>query len=197
MPEEFIEQILCLMLYLQCVPWSPLWCWLKHWHWFSFQGVSLVRRTRALLHSCKIFARLSSVGKVEELKCSQQYSACRTDFFSPSLICNPKLQQGCQEACSLQASFSKPEAAALGHLLSFQVWCKEPVGPETLLPTEAPAWGRGGLESRCCLLGIYAGRRLPKLGSWSRRALGTPRRFRAGQAVRESGWSYLTPSGSP
>ncbi|KAI1239436.1 hypothetical protein IHE44_0012558 [Lamprotornis superbus] len=41
--------------------------------------------------------RLSAVRNVEELKYSQQYSACRTDFCSPSPICNPKLQQGCQE----------------------------------------------------------------------------------------------------
>lgn len=67
-----------------------------------------------VLHSCEIFATLPSVCKVEELKCSQQFSACRSDFFSPSPICNPKLQQGCQGAHSLRASYEQTRRCSPG-----------------------------------------------------------------------------------
>lgn len=37
----------------------------------------------------------------ESRNVAKQYLACRVDFFSPSPISNPKLQQGCQGVHSL------------------------------------------------------------------------------------------------
>lgn len=98
----------------------------------------------------QIFARLSSVHKAEELKCSQHYSACRADFFSSSPIWNPKLQQGCQGAHSLRASFSKPEAAALGHFCPFRcdaksLWGLSHFFPPRLLRELGAVWKAGAV----------------------------------------------------
>lgn len=145
----------------------------------KFERSLRVRRTHASLHSCKIFARLSSVHNMEELQCSQQYLARRVEFSSPSPTSNPKLQQGCQGVHSLRPSLGKLESCSPGP-------------PSVISGVTQRAHGR--------LLGvcISARSRPPKLGS--RDAAGLWKLgggFRAGQAVRGAASPVASPQARP